>query len=150
MKKMIKRLIIELVVAALILNSLVIYAQFAAEEMLIADVPLQTVSLLQTPSSLNAAILPENNLCKEQGKVMIGFFNGVLNSKSQAEDGKKALKKIYGNKTIKGEPITYDLFYNYSNNIDDFIEVFQQIYLEEQKADKTKGSKKSQNITNSR
>lgn len=57
---------------------------------------------------------------------LIGFFNGVWNTKDESIDSTKELKKLLGNK-YKDHDLKYDTFYNNSAGIfDDVFEVFEQ------------------------
>jgi len=61
MNKLIKRILVELLVASLLINPLITYAQ-----------------------SKSADILPENNLCADiKDKMVMGFFNGVFTTKKK-------------------------------------------------------------------
>ncbi|WP_023602974.1 hypothetical protein [Aliivibrio logei] len=69
--------------------------------------------------------------CEVQG-IVFGFFNGVLTTEIQAKDALNKLKKIHGNKNEDGEPIKYELVYNYSNGFEDFVETFEQRLREQE------------------
>jgi len=110
MKKLIKKIVVEFIVASLLLNPLIIYAQASHEN-----------------------ILPENNLCADVGqrdKVLLGFFNGVDTTPQNAKKGKDRLEKLYGKTSPKGDVIQYEVFYNYTYGLDDFVETFRQRFTE--------------------
>ena len=60
--------------------------------------------------------------------VVFGFFNGVQTTERQAQNALKLIqeKQLYGTTTPNGEPITYDLFYNDTEGLSDFVETFDQ------------------------
>lgn len=63
--------------------------------------------------------------CDAEG-VVFGFFNGVKTTLPQARDARRFLEALHGPTTPKGEPITYDLFYNDTQGFADFVETFEQ------------------------
>lgn len=73
--------------------------------------------------SLSAEI--NTNLCNERG-IVFGFFNGVQTSPSQANEALIELSTLYGERSEDGDKIQYELFYNYSNGFEDFVETFEQ------------------------
>ena len=78
------------------------------------------------------AAAPAVSLCAPRGYIF-GFFNGVLNTPRQAEISRNQLERLYGTTAGNGEPIKYEVFYNYSNGFEDFVETFDQ-RLREQEA----------------
>ena len=60
------------------------------------------------------------------GGILFGFFNGVLNTESQAKDSLLAFEKKYGSTSPQGDPIRYEVFYNQTEGFSDFVEVFEQ------------------------
>lgn len=66
----------------------------------------------------------ENALCRDIG-IVFAFFNGVLTTLDEADYDKMALRKIYGN-SYRGEGIRYEVMYNYTAGMEDFVEVFEQ------------------------
>ncbi len=74
----------------------------------------------------------ETNLCMEKG-VIFGFFNGVQTTKHQARIARGSLKSTFGDRTEDDEKIKYELFYNYTDGFEDFVETFEQ-RLKEQDA----------------
>ncbi|MCW5654019.1 hypothetical protein [Hydrogenophaga sp.] len=57
---------------------------------------------------------------------MFGFFNGVQNTKEQANNALYFLRQTYLIETPNGKPITYELFYNDTEGFADFVETFEQ------------------------
>ena len=72
------------------------------------------------------------NLCMER-ETVFGFFNGVQTRWEDAYIAKRYLKATFGNRTEADEKIKYELFYNYTNGFEDFVETFEQ-RLKEQDA----------------
>lgn len=66
-----------------------------------------------------------NSLCVQEGTVL-AFFNGVLTTERNAQDLLNYLQSIHGDKSKNGEGIRYELMYNYTNGLDDFVETFDQ------------------------
>gem|GEM_PF-314750 len=62
---------------------------------------------------------------KKQSKIIVGFFNGVMTDDVAAEKGLKEIKKL-NLATSNNEIIEYEVFYNETKGIFDFIEVFDQ------------------------
>ena len=60
------------------------------------------------------------------GGVTFGFFNGVQTTFDDAEEMRKILQLTYGTTTANGEPIQYELFYNQTTGLSDFVETFEQ------------------------
>lgn len=71
-------------------------------------------------SSLNAYSQENINICKND-ETVIAFINGVLNSKHDALDSLSNLERKDNSKKI-----TYEILYNYTNGLEDFVEVFDQ------------------------
>ncbi len=71
------------------------------------------------------AQVPTASACKPTG-ALFGFFNGVQTTRTQADDALEELKKIHGETNAAGEKISYEVFYNYSNGFEDFVETFDQ------------------------
>lgn len=67
-------------------------------------------SLFQYQYSFGLAAPVSNDLCIASGYT-VGFFNGVWNTKQQADDGRDALRILRG-ETFNDEPIQYETFYN--------------------------------------
>lgn len=65
------------------------------------------------------------NLCTPAG-VAFGFFNGVRTTRLQANRNLQEFKIIHGVSTARGDRIKYQLFYNYTEGFDDFVETFDQ------------------------
>lgn len=78
---------------------------------------------------LQAQSATEPSLCEADGTTIF-FFNGVLTSSREAGKHLDAIQKTQGNKGPNEEPIHYELAYNETEGIKDFIEVFQQRVLE--------------------
>jgi len=58
--------------------------------------------------------------------VVIGFFNGVNTTFTEANLNLQALVDNYGNETSDAIPIRYELFYNDTDGLYDFVETFAQ------------------------
>ena len=84
---------------------------------LVSSYTLQAISIQERQVQVN--------LCKENG-VVFGFFNGVNTSHKEAEKALGKLIKTFGERTSDGEKIKYELFYNYTNGFEDFVETFEQ------------------------
>ena len=76
-------------------------------------------------ASTALAQVPAASACKPTG-VLFGFFNGVQTTRVQADVALERLKKIHGETNAAGEKISYEVFYNYSNGFEDFVETFDQ------------------------
>ncbi len=63
--------------------------------------------------------------CEAEG-VVFGFFNGVQNTKEQANNALYVLRQTYLLETPDGAPIRYELFYNDTEGFADFVETFEQ------------------------
>ncbi len=85
---------------------------------------LLTFPLLNLQQAANSQTYTDS-ACKPTG-VLFGFFNGVQTTKPQAEYALKELKTIHGQTNAVGEKISYEVFYNYSNGFEDFVETFDQ------------------------
>lgn len=63
--------------------------------------------------------------CESEG-VEFGFFNGVDTEEDFAQKVvEEFLPPLYGPTTPKGQPITYTLYYNDTEGLSDFVEVFE-------------------------
>lgn len=79
------------------------------------------------PISASAAQpAPAPVACARPDGVVFGFFNGVRTSPDEAAVALRFLTLEYGEHTAAGEPIRYDLFYNETSGIADFVETFSQ------------------------
>lgn len=76
-------------------------------------------------SSLTNLFAQTADLCQRKG-ILFGFFNGVQTTQAEADRAMQEFKIIHGVVSSTGERISYDVFYNYSNGLDDFIETFEQ------------------------
>lgn len=86
-------------------------------------------------SSVHAQTI-QTDICRPAGYV-IGFFNGVWNTKAQAEVGLSAIRDSFFGEIYKEERLEYELFYNQSGTdrqgvtmLEDVAEVFQQRAIE--------------------
>jgi hypothetical protein len=68
--------------------------------------------------------------CEENG-IVIGFFNGVQTTPDEAQKALSVLTRIYKTTSPKGESIEYELFYNHSKGLSDFVETFDQRLTEQ-------------------
>ena len=69
---------------------------------------------------------PNQEYCVKMPDIVIGFFNGVSNTRLAALGSKERLEAEYGDK-YKDTPLKYDLFYNQTVNVlEDVAEVFEQ------------------------
>lgn len=73
----------------------------------------------------------ENNVCRDAG-IAVGFFNGVQNTLSDANRALLELRRIHKEETESGELIKYEVFYNYSEGFEDFVETFEQRLQEQE------------------
>jgi hypothetical protein len=78
------------------------------------------LALVVTPLQVHA-----EGACEAEG-VVFGFFNGVQNTKEQANNALYFLRLTYSSETPDGESITYELFYNDTEGFADFVETFEQ------------------------
>ncbi|OFJ48349.1 hypothetical protein BA896_004670 [Janthinobacterium lividum] len=58
------------------------------------------------------AAIPANALCTPKGYTL-GFFNGVWNTKFEADNGRDALRNLLTD-SYNSENVKYETFYNYS------------------------------------
>ena len=84
-----------------------------------------SVLLMLALVSTSWAQVPSASACKPTG-TLFGFFNGVQTTSDQAKKALDKLKKIHGETNAAGEKISYEVFYNYSNGFEDFVETFDQ------------------------
>jgi len=92
-------------------------------------IALLLITVLAVPAY---ADVPAANLCTVRGYT-VGFFNGVWNTKWEADNGRDKIKYLMG-ETYKGETARYETFYNYSGKnpgsgatkLQDVAEVFIQ------------------------
>ncbi|WP_141736809.1 hypothetical protein [Oligoflexus tunisiensis] len=87
------------------------------------------MTMVYAASSYAQSEAPED-ACVKAGYTF-GFFNGVLTTSYDANVVQYRLIAIHGKKGPTGEEIKYEVFYNATNGIEDFVEVFAQ-RLEEQ------------------
>ena len=66
-----------------------------------------------------------NDLCTAHG-VEFGFFNGVRTTPAKANVALQEFKRLHGTTNSAGDEIQYELFYNYTNGFEDFVETFEQ------------------------
>ncbi|RYD50292.1 MAG: hypothetical protein EOP60_12070, partial [Sphingomonadales bacterium] len=71
--------------------------------------------------SAAAASAQTNSVCVPGGTT-IGFFNGVQTTRAQAEIALAKMRAIYGSTDATGKRLRYELFYNWSNGFEDFVE----------------------------
>ncbi|MDX5984938.1 hypothetical protein SIL82_11755 [Sphingomonas echinoides] len=72
-----------------------------------------------------------SNLCVPEGTTF-GFFNGVNKTRADADFALQKLKLAYGLKDGQGQLMRYELFYNWTNGFEDFVETFSQRLTEQQ------------------
>jgi hypothetical protein len=80
--------------------------------------------------SASAQVNTEGDICRNTD-VVIAFFNGVDTTPSGANRAKEELKRIHGEKSATGDSIQYEVFYNYTDGFEDFVETFEQRLLEQ-------------------
>ena len=85
---------------------------------------LSLLVMLALVSSASAQV-PTASACKPT-EALFGFFNGVQTTEEQADKALKELRRIHGETNAAGEKISYEVFYNYSNGFEDFVETFDQ------------------------
>ncbi len=86
------------------------------------------MALIATHTHANT-IAPADNLCRNDG-IVFGYFNGVQTTNSTARAALRELKYRYQTQTSTGEAIRYELLYNSTHGLGDFVEVFEQRLLE--------------------
>lgn len=91
---------------------------------------LSAISLLMVTSSMTNATEDINNLCNKSD-VTIAYFNGVLTDEDTARKSLNEIKKRYRNQSPSGENIKYQVMYNKSQFLSDFVETFHQRFAEE-------------------
>jgi hypothetical protein len=65
------------------------------------------------------------NLCSDPG-VVFAFMNGVQTTPDGANEAKTEFQRLFGDTSPAGDPINYEVLYNYSNGFEDFVETFEQ------------------------
>lgn len=88
-------------------------------------VPWLALFLALAISNVSVASEVDASICSSDGVVM-AFFNGVQTTELQAIVAVDKLRQIHGQQTQEGEPIRYELMYNYTEGFGDFVEVFEQ------------------------
>lgn len=71
------------------------------------------------------------DLCRATGVAFV-FFNGVQTTRAQADVANAEFRRIHGTTSPKGDPIRYEVLYNYSAGFEDFVETFEQRLLEQE------------------
>lgn len=84
-----------------------------------------SIGVLLSGATATAATADADSLCRPSGSAIL-FFNGVQTTPETAEVALRELQASYGNTTPTGDSIRYDLFYNHSNGLEDFVETFEQ------------------------
>jgi len=69
---------------------------------------------------------PAKNVCIAGGDIVFGYFNGVLKTEDEAQAALDVIKNKFGTTTENGTLIKYETFYNTTNDLADFVEVFEQ------------------------
>lgn len=94
---------------------------------------LLLVTFVSVTSIPGAATAQSQTVLCTPGGITVGFFNGVWNTRSQAQSGREALAQLYGDTYAPtGEPISYDNFFNTTGSehgatgVEDLIETFKQ------------------------
>ena len=87
--------------------------------------------LLSALASISAHAQEEENICRTPGVALV-YFNGVNTTPSGANRAKEELKRIYGEQSESGDIIRYEILYNYSDGLEDFVETFEQRFLEQE------------------
>ncbi|MCM0612978.1 hypothetical protein KFJ24_10895 [Marinobacter sediminum] len=93
-----------------------------------------TVSLLislTTPLQAFAQSVEPRNLCRDSG-IIFAFFNGVQTTIGEASRAMNEFRRIHGDERADGENIRYEVMYNYTNGLEDFVETFEQRVLEQE------------------
>lgn len=80
------------------------------------------------PSSAYAQVLndPEHDLCPAESGTIVAFFNGVNTQPKEAQRVVEIIPLLYGSSMANGDPIRYEVFYNWSKGFEDFVETFDQ------------------------
>lgn len=71
-----------------------------------------------------SSVVKANSPCVQSN--VLGYFNGVDTTESQAQMALTALHHIHGPTAADGKPVKYRLLYNSTNGLSDFAEVFDQ------------------------
>lgn len=78
-----------------------------------------------------AQAVETRNLCRDSG-IIFAFFNGVQTTSAEAHRALNEFRRIHGNERADGENIRYEVMYNHTNGLEDFVETFQQRVLEQE------------------
>lgn len=91
---------------------------------------LSAISLLMVASSITNATDDINDLCNKSD-VTIAYFNGVLTVEKTARKNLNEIEERYSDQSPSGENIKYQVMYNKSQFLSDFVETFYQRFSEE-------------------
>jgi hypothetical protein len=83
-----------------------------------------SLALMLNSTPTQAAIPGDIQPCW-QGSTMF-FLNGVQTTEEEAYKNIDYLKSIYKDRMPDGTPLSYELLYNHTNGLQDFLEVFEQ------------------------
>jgi len=99
---------------------------------------LLLVTLISVTAVPGMATAQSQTALCSPGGITVGFFNGVWNTRSQAQSAREALAQLYGDTYAPtGEPISYDNFFNTTGSehgatgAEGLIETFKQRSLAE-------------------
>ncbi|WP_237380936.1 MULTISPECIES: YfaP family protein [Cupriavidus] len=94
---------------------------------------LLLVTLISVTAAPGVVTAQSQTVLCSPGGITVGFFNGVWNTRSQAQSAREALAQLYGDTYAPtGEPISYDNFFNTTGSehgatgAEDLIETFKQ------------------------
>ncbi len=91
---------------------------------------LSAISLLMVASSITNATDDVNDLCNKSD-ITIAYFNGVLTDEKTARKNLNEIEERYSDQSPSGENIKYQVMYNKSQFLSDFVETFYQRFSEE-------------------
>ena len=83
-----------------------------------------------TDSSITNATDDVNDLCNKSD-ITIAYFNGVLTDEKTARKNLNEIEERYSDQSPSGENIKYQVMYNKSQFLSDFVETFYQRFSEE-------------------
>ena len=92
---------------------------------------LSALIIASTPFQAFAQSQESPNFCRDSG-IIFAFFNGVQTTIGEANRALNEFRRIHGNERADGENIRYEVMYNYTDGLDDFVETFEQRVLEQE------------------
>lgn len=86
--------------------------------------------MIMATSNMTNATEDVNNLCSKSD-ITIAYFNGVLTDEKTARKNLYEIELRYSDQSPSGEDIKYQVMYNKSQFLSDFVETFHQRFAEE-------------------